>query len=184
LRHLLEPAPDQDSGWLFRLLQSWLDSTSAHARRVVFYVGLTLAGVLLAWIVVRELRAAGIGRRGMARAARHHSTVPHSTVESLNLAAIDQAPRAQRLALLLRLLVERLRSNGQLARDQMLTHRELIARATLDNPIQRQRFAQVSLRAERQLYGGVAPDDPALDQVLSEGRALYGELSATRGAAS
>jgi hypothetical protein len=180
LRHLLQRQHSEGPGLMDRMLNGVLDSMTARVRRVLFYGLLAAMLLLMGGIVWRELKAAGIGRRSAPRTRR--GTAPllfGDSEEPLLPDTLDTVSLAERPVLLLRLLVQALQRMGRLAADRSLTHRELIARASLDDSNQRQRFAGISLRAEQQLYGGAAPlstDDPELQSIVREGRELYSQL--------
>jgi hypothetical protein len=188
LRQLLQRRNSEGTPLLERLINALRGVTSERTQRVILYSSLALVLLLVGLVVWRELKAAGIGRRAAQRPARAGDPIPSAeTAQSLGLAGLDQVPLTERPALLLRLLVEALRRRGQLAGERTLTHRELIQRAGLSDVGQRQRFAQVSLRAEQQLYGGsaaVATDQVELEQAVSAGRELYSQLAATQSPAS
>jgi hypothetical protein len=187
LRHLLEPQSSSDSGLLSRVVHGILNALTSRVRRVLFYASLALVVLLLGFIIWRELRIAGVGRRAGRRRTRGETPeLPGATSGRLKLADLEQCARSERPALLLRLLVQALVRSGRLSSDRTLTHRELIARAGFDSPDQRQQFAGISLLAERQLYGRALPADVDADfeRTLLEGRQLYAQLHSAGSVAS
>jgi hypothetical protein len=188
LKRLLERRPSEGPSLLQRLLDALRGVTSERAQRVILYSSAALVLLLVGFVVWRELKAAGLLRRGVRRSPRGDAPLPAmQAAEGFGLAELDRVSLSERPAVLLRLLVQALRRRGRLAGERTLTHRELIQRAGLEDATQRQRFAQVSLRAERQLYGhaaAVATDELELQRALTEGRELYSQLSATGSAAS
>jgi hypothetical protein len=182
LRQLLQRRPSEGPPLLERLINALRSLSNARAQRVMLYSSLILVLALVGLVVWRELKAAGLGRRGVKRTRAARGQLPAAqAAERLGLAELDQVALSERPAVLLRLLVQVLRQRGQLAGDRTLTHRELIQRVGLDDAAQRQRFAQVSLRAEQQLYGGsaaVGPDEVELERTVSAGRELYSQLVA------
>jgi hypothetical protein len=187
LRHLLDRRHSEDSGLLNRVLNGIVDSLTPRVRRVLFYGSLALVLLLVGFIVWRELKAAGIGRRTAKRAKSQSAHLPSGESGELVLATLDDAAPSERPSLLLRLLVQALRRSGRLAAERTLTHRELIERARFDADDQRRRFAGISLWAERQLYGRTAPaaqDAVESERVMREGRELYTQLQSAGGASS
>jgi hypothetical protein len=187
LRHLLEPQRSSDSGLLSRVVNGILNALTARVRLVLFYASLALVVLLLGFIILRELRIAGVGRRAGPRRTRGETSGPPGAASGrLELADLEQCPLSERPALLLRLLVQALGESGRLGSDRALTHRELIARAGFDSPDQRQQFAGISLLAERQLYGRglTAEVDAEFERALRAGRQLYAQLRSAGSAAS
>ncbi|HTP40693.1 MAG TPA: DUF4129 domain-containing protein [Steroidobacteraceae bacterium] len=174
---------DQDS-WLAR----WLDahSLSESALRILVYLllGAVVSAALL--VVANELRAAGLlaprapgATPGQAPPDQPANATPAPTLRDLERSALDAQP-----ALLLRLLVARLRALDLLPADRNLTHRELVARAGLTAPRQREQFADVARLAERVVYGGEGVRTGADETVLGQGRALLQQLELSRGASA
>jgi hypothetical protein len=91
---------------------------------------------------------------------------------------LDALALRDRPALLLRLLVARLLTNGQLHADRSLTHRELVMHSRFADGESSGRFARVSQMAERLLYGSADVDSGQVGVVVEEGRALLTQLQA------
>jgi hypothetical protein len=182
LRELLTRRSNSGAGLLTRALDRLADAMTDRVRAVLFYSCVALVVLFVGFIVWREVKAAGIGRRAAPRKARGAGALPPAaTADQPGLVALDGIPLSERPALLLRLLVQALERSGRLTGDRTLTHRELIARAGFDGADQRRRFASISLRAEQQVYGyfaAVAHEDPELQRALHEGRELYLQLLA------
>jgi len=81
--------------------------------------------------------------------------------------------------LLLRTLVVALVRSHRLDHERILTCRELVTAAHFDTREQRERFAALSVLAERGLYGVPGKDPPPQqDEVLAAAQALEGQLRA------
>jgi hypothetical protein len=171
----------------------WLRGMMAHLKlpqalaRVLWY--LIMAGIigLALWIVLRELKAAGVLSRRVAGGAGGARPLPepaHAHVAATS-PDLESLPPWQRPAALLAALVQALRHSGRLGLERALTHRELGQRGAFDDAAQRARFLRVALLAERQLYGVHAfgtdvPADSQSVQVLADGAALHAQLLASR----
>jgi len=187
------PAPqswwDVFKAWLGNWLSShgegslsWLDRWLATLRQsvnvlnVILYALIALVLAAAGWIVVNELKAAGVsGRRGR----RPAGAAPDSAVAAVAADAAEPMAVADRLSHLLRLLVRRLMQTGRLNAERSLTHRELVSRARLDSEPQRAVFAAVASAAECAVYGARVPAPEHLSAVLREGDALLAELPDT-----
>jgi hypothetical protein len=159
----------------------WLDRWLAELRlstalgNVIQYSLIILAVAGAVAVVVNELRAAGWFRRRGRAASRppyvdSSSAAPDSGAEPL-------AAPAERLAALLRLLVQRLIQSGRLRRERSLTHRELVVRSSFDSESQREVFAAVAGTAEILLYGPQGAAPPELDGIYKDGQALLTQLT-------
>jgi len=167
----------QSDSSLARWLNRWLDWVArAQPSRPLLTVITYCLGILVVFaaivVVLRELKAAGVLRRG----ARHAVARSRTPVRGAAGTGMVQMPMADSLAELLRLLVARLLQTGRLKADRSLTHRELIARSAFDSESQRSAFAGVASAAERLLYGpkGAAPE---LGLVIEQGQSLLAQLS-------
>jgi hypothetical protein len=195
LESLREPArAEQSEGWLQRFRRwlrrmfgrqdevasepSWLSrwlrehSLSEAVWRGLLYVAMALVLILAIVIVVNEIRAARVGRRksrtdGGAGSAREALAIPPWQDES----------RGARASALLRSLIDTLVKTGRLEGAQNLTHRELMARARLDDPAQRESFLRVTQFAERELFSGKEIPREDLDEVVRAGERLNAQLS-------
>jgi hypothetical protein len=165
---------------------SWLDRWLEDIRRSVTLLNAMiylLSGLVLiaaGWIVVNELKAAGLFARTRRRpplAARESTAA-----DSAGAAAAEPTALALRLSLLLRLLVARLMQTGRLSAERSLTHRELVMRARFDSDSQRSVFGTVASTAESMLYGARSAAPEQLISVLRQGQALLAELPDSTGA--
>lgn len=181
LRNLLARQRSGDPGLLDKFLNGIIDGLTPRRRQALLYGSLALVLLLVGFIVWRELRASGMGRRTAKRASPDGMDVPMGRSGDLALGALDSAARSDQPSLLLRLLVQALRRTGRLAGERTLTHRELIHQAGFEHADQQQRFAGVSLCAEQQLYGhtgSAAGGEAEFERVMREGRELYLQLLA------
>jgi hypothetical protein len=156
-------------------LSEWLERLSP-SERVVRYLVIGLGTVLVAAtvvIVLNELRVAGLLAGGVFRKyAPLGPAAPEPGRPSVrDWDAIVRAPLARRPALLLAIVLDRLRERGKAPRDS-LTHRELLRATTGLDTEQSAAFAAIVAAAERVTFGGWQPAESDLDGVLARGRAL------------
>ncbi|MEP6547722.1 MAG: hypothetical protein ABJD53_09680, partial [Gammaproteobacteria bacterium] len=168
---------DPDSlSWLDR----WLDRLrqSASLLNVVLYSLIGLVVIAAGWVVINELKAAGLimGRR--TRPARVISASSVAASDSLN-SELGTLALPQRITVLLRLLVRRLMQSGRLKSERSLTHRELVTCSAFDSEAQRAVFAAVAASAEAILYGVHRDRLEGLNSVLREGEILLAQLPAS-----
>jgi hypothetical protein len=178
LRNLLDRKEADSDSWLSR----WLERIDIPptVTRIVGYGLIVLVVVLALVVIIVEVRAARIVRRGHQAAAVADSSTP-IRFKSPTLSELDTADAASRPSILLRLLMATLTQTGRLSAEQSLTHRELETKTSFDNVDQLGRFRQVALLAEQTLYGDRLPAADESERVLTTGRALYAELT-SRGA--
>ena len=163
---------DSDSlSWLDHLLERLRQSMTVLNAILYSLIGLVLLAA--AWVVVNELKAAGLiaGRNQPAPATP-------GTKAAAGVALMDSEPMAlaDHLSVLLRLLVNRLMQTGRLVTERSLTHRELVLHSTFDSEAQRAVFAAVAGSAESILYGARSAAPEHLQSVLQQGQALLAEL--------
>lgn len=172
LDRLLSPEKP-NNGWLAPLLSRL--SIPRRVQQLILYATIAALLAMAAWIIWRELKAAGAlsgQKRGRRRAGRSDSPAVARPAE-LAFEDLQQAPAAERCVWLVRLLVQALRRTGRLSRESALTYRELAARPMFDDWQQRARFERLALVAEQQRYGALSLDDAQWLQLLEEGRSLY-----------
>ncbi len=161
------------TSWFERLLDGL--AASADVMMVITYIVLGIVVAITVVFIIRELRLAGLlprrGARGNAAVALRVEAEPES--RDLDVAAPRDQP-----ALLLRLLVARLRANGQLPQERSLTHRELVTRSAFADGDSRSRFERVTRLAERMLYGTGETDPELAAAVIGDGRKLLLQLEA------
>jgi len=176
LKQWLAHSDSSLANWLNRLLDRWsthVDLSAAWLKMITY--GLTALVVIAAIIViVRELKAAGIGRRAR-KAAQAAPAVPDAPRSRFDLSPAS-VPGTDALAALLRALVAQLLQTGRLKAERSLTHRELIVRSAFESDEQRAAFAGVAHGAESNIYGprGAAK---SWDEVERRGQALLAQLN-------
>jgi hypothetical protein len=158
-------------------LERWLEriGQSITMVNVINYSLIALVLIAAAAVIVNELKASGSLRRRGNRVAPA-ATESGSAAVSADSERLQPAAPADRLKVLLRMLVRRLLQTRRLKTERSLTHRELVAQSIFDDESQRVVFARVAGSAEAILYGphGAAPD--ALDGVIQEGQTLLAQL--------
>jgi len=168
-----------------RWIQDWLSNLSVpelFVRYLVLALGVALV-VATVVIVVNELRIAGVLAGGAlrkysplaARAAEHEPRV-HDFDD------IVRAPLARRPALLLLLVLDRLKLRAATALRDSLTHRELAAAAGGLSAEQSDALRTVADAAERVTFGDWRPEPRDVDEVVARGRALVASLAAASAA--
>lgn len=170
LREVFDKKQDQESSWLRR----WLDEhpISEVVQRALFYAVILLVLVLAIVIIVNEIRAARVGRhRKQTVAAANHAR------EALAASSSHAESRGARASALLRSLIATLVKTGRLHGAPSLTHRELTARAKLDDPTQRESFRRVTRLAEQEVFGGQRIHGDDLEQVIQAGERLNAQLN-------
>jgi hypothetical protein len=181
LKQWLANSNSSIASWLNRFLDRWQTpvNLSGGFLKALSY-GLTALAVIGALIVIlRELRAAGIGRRKSGRA---HSDETASDKATRSDPGVVAALARDRITELLRALVQRLAQTGRLKADRSLTHRELVARSIFESEAQRAAFASVAAVAESVLYGSREASPDVLERTVRQGAALLLQLSASNSA--
>jgi hypothetical protein len=167
-------------------LAMWLAKLRHSQRMLNALLGalllLVVAGAVV--VLVRELRAAGVLSRRQ-RQSQHAPTLLAETLsEPWTLAQVHAAPAAQQATLMFRLLLQTLVTHHRLPDDRSLTHRELAARARIEQDAQRRCWISVCSLAERQLLAATAPAGPDQGRIVQDGEALYGALQSAPGRSS
>ncbi len=158
-------------------LDRWLESLggSVTLSKVISYSLVALVLLAAAAVIVNEFKAAGRPRGG--RDTARPAARPEAAVDPAEVGPEPAAP-ADKLAVLLRRLVQRLMQTRRLDSERSLTHRELVSRSLFDSDAQRAAFARVARTAESVLYGSHLGAPEQLAAVLEEGRGLLAQLSA------
>jgi uncharacterized protein DUF4129 len=158
--------PEEDSGWLKRLL------SGISLPQAVTWSALAGVIALAAAIVVNELRIAGFFGRSRRRSA---PAAGDGAAAQLTLWEVERAAPVEQPRLLLELIVIRLREQDRLPPPRALTVHELNRVARLEAP-DRERLHALTTACERVRFGprGVAP--PTLAAALARGRELLGAL--------
>jgi hypothetical protein len=178
VKQWLEHSDSSLAKWIKHLFDGILDTTnvSPAVLQAFVYIVTILAALAAVIVIVRELKAAGVG----GRYRRVRSTL-NSGRKSLNHPRTEEEAQADENtpAGLLRALVKRLLQTGRLATERSLTHRELIAKTSFDNDGQKTIFANLARTAETLLYGPAPAVPESLETVTRQGRELLLQLSET-----
>ena len=180
LKNWLARSDSTLASWLNRLLDRWSASTDVSVTflRIVTYCLTALVVIAAVVIVVREIRAAGVGRRARRGAgAESSNTVAPQTDLELGLVA---GSATDALAALLRALVMRLLQLGRLRADRSLTHRELVLRSVFESEEQRAAFAAVAFGAEANFYGPGGRTAHSSEDVQRCGELLLAQLAQSK----
>ncbi len=165
--------------WLDRWLERIGKSTTLF--NVISYSLVAIVLIAAVTVIINELKAAGQVR--LRRNRRGGAAAGSAPGEIAPLAAgAESMALADRLAALLRMLVQRLTQIGRLKAERSLTHRELVARSAFDLESQRAVFASVASAAESMLYGPKGAPPERLERVLREGQTLLAQLSGSSSA--
>ncbi len=173
LRSMLEPQGGSSSdNWLSRWLQG--KKIPDLVAEGIVYVALAMLLGLTIFVIVTELRAAGLFRR--------RKTQPDEFAGGIVATAEDAAADFDTLAvdrkasMLLRMLVATLIRSGRLRTERSLTHRELCARARFDDARQRESFQRVAALAERTVYGNSEVPAEEVEPIVAAARDLDAQL--------
>jgi hypothetical protein len=175
LRSRLQPEEEEQPTWLFE----WLDKLSRHeaALRVAMYTLFGLIVIAAIWIVINELRAAGVfGVRARRAALSAERRAGSRQVRELTLADIENSDPANRPSMLLALLLTAWARREDRAVDNSTTHRELAARIALEDSSQRMAFGRLVRCAERVRYAAVLPSRTEIDEAVSDARSLLDSI--------
>jgi hypothetical protein len=178
IKQWLEHSDSAIAKWIKHLFDAVLDTTNVSPAflQAFVYIVTILAGLAAVVVIVRELKAAGIG--GRLRRVRSSLNATQNSSEPLPMD--EEAPADENTpAGLLRALVKRLLQTGRLTVERSLTHRELIARTSFDSDGQKTVFANVARTAETILYGSQRAAPEILETVTRQGRELLLQLSET-----
>jgi hypothetical protein len=176
VKSLFASHEDSDHSWIERLMNKL--SGAAGVLNVLTYGLVALViGVALTYAVI-EMRSWGI----FARTARSRKIAKGARVADAEPAEeeLAHAPIFDQPALLLVLLVRRLKRVGRLSAERHLTHRELARAAVLDDAAQRNRLGHLTEVAEHLLYGASPPSGEIVHRAVEEGRELLRQLDGAR----
>jgi hypothetical protein len=180
LKHFLDRSDSAVAKWIKHILNDWLGhaEVSSGFLDAFIYVVTALVAIAAIVLIVRELKAAGVGRR--VRRAQSATGTAQNPMSHASATDDETAPDPGSPAGLLRALVTRLQQTGRLATERSLTHRELIARSVFDSEAQKSVFAGVARTAESILYGAQTAAPEFLEQVTRQGRELLMQLSRSK----
>lgn len=173
LRSMLERQGGSSDNWFTR----WLEETkiSDFVASAILYAALVLILGLTIFVIVNELRAAGVfGKRNKAEL---DPIAGGSATEAEDAAAdFGTLPADRKASMLLRMLVATLMQSGRLRTERSLTHRELCARARFDDARQRESFRRVAALAERTVYGSSEVPAEEVEPIVAAARDLDAQL--------
>src|SRR6187549_1412012 len=129
--------------------------TSEGVAEFITYTGYAMVGVLVAFVIWSELRAAGLF--GGVRRAGSRANPAAEWRRRLLLADVARAPLAERPGMLLRLLGEALTRAQRLPAAEGLTAGAIVRRASLDSEQERVELARVATTADNVRYGSNPP---------------------------
>jgi hypothetical protein len=169
LQEKIEQRKDDDEASAF---EKWARQfeTSEGIAQAITWLGYAMVGVLMAYIIWSELRAAGLF--GGARRAGSKTDPASQWRRRLMLADVAAAPLAERPGMLLRLLGEALTRAERLPAAEGLTSAAIVRRASLDSDEERSGLAEVAGTAETVRYGTRTPPDDSLERTVAAARAL------------
>lgn len=159
---------DDDSGWLEKMARQF--KTSEGVAQFITYTGYAMVGVLVAFVIGSELRAAGL--LGGVRRAGSRANPAAEWRRRLLLADVAKAPLAERPGMLLKLLGEALTRAQRLPAADGLTATAIAERARLDSPDEREELRRVGATAEAVRYGAASPPDADIEGTVATARAL------------
>jgi Domain of unknown function (DUF4129) len=175
LRRILTPQPQEDQGWVRRLLAGV--TLSRNSLEWIGWGSLVLVVALALGVVINELRMAGL----LGPRARHAPGVRAGEANDpadLRLEDIERAAPAQQPALLLAFITLQLIAQERLPPARALTARELARRARLPDQSGHASLAQLLTVCERIRFSGTEVDAESRASALRSGRALLTILAA------
>ena len=181
IKQWLEHSDSSIAKWFKHIFEKVLDTTNVSPAflKAFVYIVTVLTGLAAVVVIVRELRAAGIGGRfKRVRSGLNSAKDDFKPPPAYGCASADENTPAG----LLRALVKRLLQTGHLTTERSLTHRELIAKTSFDSDAQKTVFANVARTAESILYGSKPAAPEFLETVTRQGRELLRQLSDTASA--
>ncbi|HEY6124833.1 MAG TPA: DUF4129 domain-containing protein [Steroidobacteraceae bacterium] len=164
---------DDDSNWIERLARQF--KTSEGVAQFITYAGYVMVGVLVLFVIVSELRAAGL--LGGTRRASARANAAAEWRRRLVLGDVANAPLAERPGMLLRLLGEALTRAQRLPAADGLTATAIAQRARLDSADEREELRMVATTAEVVRYGELPPSDDAIEGTVATARSLLDKLA-------
>ena len=180
LRSILERRDQPtDESWFSRMVSHV--GISQSVIRLITYVALGAVVVVAGMIVANELRTAGLlSKRRRSTPRKRRADASADTSEG-SWDVIEQASLNEKPRLLLELIVRRLTQRGLLPPAGALTVRELTRVASLPEPADQARLAELALAAERVRYGDARASahggqKSGLDEPIARGRELLARL--------
>jgi hypothetical protein len=176
LERKLEKRKDDDASALEKWSRQF--KTSEGIAQAITYIGYTMVGVLVLFVIWSELRAAGLF--GGARRTRTRAHQAAQWRRRLTLTDITAAPLADRPGMLLRLLGEALTRVDRLPAADGMTAAAIARRARLDSEQERTELARVAATADAVRYASKPPADEALEDTVTVARALLDRFARLR----
>jgi len=165
------PSGDEasDNGWIPRMISRiGLPQTVIE---IISYFALAAIVGMGAFILVNELRAASLSRRGTVRGtetpSRQASTPSAMSWHDVERAALTDKPR-----IVLELLIDRLTRAQLLPPARSLTGRELASAVKLANVKDQERLRALALTAERVRYAAIPADRAEVEAAVAGGRVV------------
>ena len=175
LRRILTPQPQEDQGWVRRLLAGV--KPSRNSLEWIGWGSLALVVALALAVVINELRIARLlGPRG-----RHAPGVRAGEAQNpadMRLEDIERAAPGEQPALLLAFITLQLIAQERLPPARALTTRELARRARLPDQSGHAYLAQLLAVCERIRFSDTEVDAQSRASALRSGRALLAILAA------
>jgi hypothetical protein len=164
---------DDEAGWL----EKWSRQlrTSEGVAQAITYIGYGLVMALVGYVILAELRAAGL-MGGIARSRRRAGPAAEWR-RRLLLTDVFDAPLSERPGMLLKLLGEALSRARRLPAPEGLTASAITRRAQLDTEAERVQLQRVAAAAELARYAPQAPGTEELEQAVAAARALLGKFT-------
>jgi len=159
---------DDESGWIDRLARQL--KTSEGVAQFITWAGYAMVGVLVAFVVWSELRAAGL--LGGTRRESSRGNPAAEWRRRLLLADVAKAPLAERPGMLLRLLGEALTRAQRLPAADGLTAMAIANRARLESDDEREDLRRVGVTADAVRYAADSPPDETIESTVDTAKAL------------
>jgi hypothetical protein len=159
---------DHEAGWIEKLARQF--KTSEGVAQVITYSGYVMVGLLVAFVIWSELRAAGLF--GGVRRSSARGSLAAEWRRRLLLADVAKAPLAERPGMLLRLLGEALTRAQRLPAADGLTATAIAERARLDSTGERDELRRVGTTAEAVRYAPASPPDADIEGTVAAAKAL------------
>lgn len=163
---------------------SWLDEMAARVGvtqsviEIISYIALGLAVVLAGLVVCNELRLAGVLQRREEQRRPNDVLVGAAPRMAASWSDVERAALAEQPRLLLELIATKLTSLRRLPHWDGLTVREIVRKADLRQPRDREQLNDLALTAERARYAEEGLPTAAVQKAVGQGRELLQRLEA------
>jgi hypothetical protein len=175
VRSLFERAGRQDrEGWVSRLVSRV--GVSDAVIEVITYVALGLVVALAGFIVLNELRLAGVLGRRRAGNARGDESGTAADRSKVTWGDVERAQLADQPRLLLALIAARLTDLKRLPPAGAFTVRELVRAADLNERADRERLNEIALTSERVRYAEADVSPAIVQAAVGQARELLTRL--------